>query len=61
MKTKLEKKGYKTYITLSTNKKKHEKIYKIRTGEFDDKKEAEMLALKLKKTEGLNAFVTSRN
>jgi cell division septation protein DedD len=61
LKTKLEKKGYRTQITTSTNKTKHERIYKIRTGAFDDKKDAEMLALKLKKTEGLNAFVTPRN
>ena len=61
LKTKLEKKGYKTQITTSTKKTKHERIYKIRTGAFADRKEAEMLALKLKKTEGLNAFVTPRN
>jgi cell division septation protein DedD len=61
LKTKLEKKGYKTQITASTSKTKHERIYKIRTGAFDDRKEAEMLALKLKKAEGLNAFVTPRD
>jgi cell division septation protein DedD len=61
LKTKLEKKGYKSQITASTSKTKHERIYKIRTGAFDDRKEAEMLALKLKKAEGLNAFVTPRD
>jgi cell division septation protein DedD len=61
IRAKLLKKGYKTYIIISTNGKKHEKIYKIRTGEFQDKKEAEMLAVKLKNTEGLKTFVTPRN
>ncbi len=55
-----EKKGYKTYVSVTKNKK-HEKIYKIRVGEFGEKKEAEILALKLKKAEGLNAFVTTKN
>jgi hypothetical protein len=30
-------------------------------GEFHQKKEAEVLALKMKKAEGLNAFVTRKN
>jgi len=61
LRMKLEKKGYKTFVIISTNKKNHEKIYKIRTGEFNDRKEAEMLALKLKKTEDLHAFVTPKD
>jgi len=60
LKAKLEKKGYKTYITVSKNKKR-EKIYKVRTGEFRERKDAEILSLKLKKTEGLNTFVTFSN
>jgi cell division septation protein DedD len=54
---KFEKKGYKTYLSVTRNGK-HQKIYKIRVGEFKEKKDAEVLALKLKKVEGLNTFVT---
>ena len=50
----------KTYITTASNTKK-EKIYKVRTGEFKDKKNAEILALKLSKTEKLKTFVTLKN
>ena len=46
-----------TYITTVTNAKK-EKIYKVRTGEFRDRKSAEVLSLKLNKTEKLKTFVT---
>ncbi len=60
LRQKFEKKGYKTYLSAAKGKK-HEKIYKIRVGEFKERKEAEVLALKLKKTEGLNAFVTVKN
>jgi cell division septation protein DedD len=60
LRQKFEKKGYKTFLIVIKNKK-HEKIYKIRVGEFRKKKEAEILALKLRKTEGLNAFVTVKN
>lgn len=59
-KAKFDKKGYKTYITVSTNNK-NEKIYKIRTGEFKGKKDAEILSLKIRKTESLNTFVTFKN
>jgi len=57
MKANYEKKGYTMFITVWTNKK-HEKIFKIRAGEFADRKEAEILALKFKKNEGLSPFVT---
>jgi len=60
LKDRMAKKGYKTAI-VSAKGKNGEKIYKIRTGEFRDRKEAEALALKLKKTEGLNTFVTPRH
>jgi cell division septation protein DedD len=53
-------KGLKTYITTSTNKK-HEKIYKVKTGDFKDRKSAEVLSLKLNKTEQLKTFVTLIN
>ncbi|MBI5187764.1 MAG: SPOR domain-containing protein [Nitrospirae bacterium] len=59
LKKKLDKKGYKTYITTSETKK-HEKLYKVRTGEFKSRKEAEILSIKIRKTEGLQAFVTFR-
>lgn len=57
---KLESKGYKAYIKKSVVAKGI-KIFKVRTGEFMDKKEAEVVALKLKKAEGLKAFVTLKN
>ncbi|MBI5641331.1 MAG: SPOR domain-containing protein [Nitrospirae bacterium] len=54
---KYEKKGYKTYVITSGNNR-GEKIFKIRTGEFRQRKDADILSLKLKKNEGLNTFVT---
>ncbi|MEW6675668.1 MAG: SPOR domain-containing protein [Nitrospirota bacterium] len=59
LKEKLDRKGYKTYITTSETKK-HEKLYKLRTGEFKSRKEAEALSIKIRKAEGLQAFVTFR-
>lgn len=57
LKVKFDKKGYKSFI--STGKDRNtQKIYKVKTGEFREKKEAEVLALKLKKTEGLQTYVT---
>jgi len=55
---KYEKKGYKTYVVITRNKK-HDKLYKIRIGEFLERKDAEILSLKLKKAEGLQSFVTT--
>jgi cell division septation protein DedD len=60
LRAKFEEKGYKTFLLITENRK-HEKIYKVRVGEFRKKKEAEILALKLRKTEGLKAFVTVKN
>lgn len=57
LKHKLESKGYKAYIKKSAAAKGI-KIFKVRTGEFMNKKDAEAVALKLKKAEGLKAFVT---
>lgn len=57
---KYAKKGLKTYITTSANTKK-EKIYKVKSGEFKDRKKAEVLSLKLNKTEKLKTFVTLKN
>ncbi|GAB4488276.1 MAG: hypothetical protein OHK006_18490 [Thermodesulfovibrionales bacterium] len=59
-KTKYEKKGMKPFIVTVTGKQK-EKTYKVKTGEFSRRQDAEMLAVKLKKSEGMNAFVTPRN
>ncbi len=59
LKVSFEKKGYKPYITSAKDEKGHN-IYKVKTGEFKDKKNADVLALKLKKTEGLHAYVTTR-
>ena len=60
IKKKYAKKGLKPYITTSTNRQK-EKIYKVKTGEFKDRKNAEILSLKLNKTEQLKTFVTLKN
>ncbi len=57
LKAKFDKKGYKSFISAGKNKKS-QKIFKVKTGEFKEKKEAEVLALKLKKTEGLQTYVT---
>ena len=58
LKAAFEKKGYKTHIATTTNSK-GQKIYKVKTGEFRKKKEAEVLAQNLKKTEGLHTYVTT--
>ncbi len=60
LKAKYVKKGYKIYIMVVRSKNKA-KIYKVRTGEFTDKKDAEILALRIKKNDGLSAFVTVKN
>lgn len=57
LKERLDKKGYKTYITLSETKY-HKKLYKVRIGYFATRKEAEILSVRIKKSEGLNTFVT---
>jgi cell division septation protein DedD len=55
-----KKNGVKTYITTSTGKNKV-KIYKVRSGEFKDKKDAEVMSLKLNKSRNLKTFVTLKN
>ncbi len=57
LKSKLQKKGYKISVT-TTKSKNHEKLYKVLVGEFNIRKEAELLAVKMKKSEGLHPFVT---
>ncbi|MBI5848125.1 MAG: SPOR domain-containing protein [Nitrospirae bacterium] len=59
LKTKFDKKGYKSFISAGKNKN-GQKIFKVKTGEFSEKKEAELLALKLKKAEGLQTYVTMK-
>jgi len=54
------KKGLKTYITTSTARNKA-KIYKVKSGEFRDRKAAEVMSLKLNKTEKLKTFVTLKS
>lgn len=54
------KKGLKTYITTTTGKNKI-KIYKVKSGEFRDKKDAEVMSLKLNKTMKLKTFVTLKS
>jgi cell division septation protein DedD len=56
-KTMLSKKGYTTYITTSKSTKEG-KLHKVRIGKFTDRKKAESLSEEIKKTEGLQAFVT---
>jgi cell division septation protein DedD len=57
LKAKYEKKGYKTQV-VNTQEKNKEKLFKVMVGAFNARKDAELLALKLKKTEGLKTFVT---
>ena len=54
------KKGLKTYITTSTGKNKV-KIYKVKSGEFRDRKSADVMSLKLNKTAKLKTFVTLKS
>jgi len=61
LKEKLNKKGYKASV-ISYVTKKHEKLFKVFVGEFATRKEAEVMSVKLKKTENLqHPFVTFRS
>ena len=57
---KYAEKGIKTFVSTATTKKK-EKVYQVKTGEFRDKKSAEIFSLKLNKTEQLKTFVILKN
>ena len=59
LKEKLAKKGYTAYI-IQSESKKHENLYKVMIGKFPTRKQAEVLSLKIKKSEGLQSFVTFR-
>ncbi|MEW6001509.1 MAG: SPOR domain-containing protein [Nitrospirota bacterium] len=56
LRERLDKKGYKPYVTLSETK--NERLYKVRIGEFSTRRDAEALSVKIKKAEGLPTFVT---
>ncbi len=56
--TLLKKKGYSAYMTLSESKERGE-LYKVYIGEFTERKEAKALSEKIRKSEGLQTFVTS--
>lgn len=53
----LENKGYKTYMAISESKKEGG-LYRVWIGKFSTRKEAEIQSMKIKKAEGLQAFVT---
>lgn len=59
LKERLHKKRYAAYITSSTSIKEG-KLYKVWIGKFSDREKAEILCKEIKKTEGLQAFVTLR-
>ena len=53
------KKGHKTFL-IELKTKNIEPLYKITVGAFSTRNEAELLSLKMKKSEGLKTFVTLR-
>jgi len=57
LKSKLDKKGYKTYLIRSKTKI-HKKLYKVMIGEFVTRKEADVLSARIRESEGLKTFVT---
>jgi len=57
LKARLDKKGYNAYVAL-TGSKKEERLYKVWIGEFNNRKKADKVSMKIKKAEGLQTFVT---
>ena len=57
VKTKLEKNGYKTSMAISESKKEGS-LYKVWVGRFTTRNEADALSVKIRRTEGFQAFVT---
>ena len=55
--TMLYEKGYKAYVTHSVTKE-GERLYRVCLGKFSDRENAKSLSGKIKKTEGLETFVT---
>lgn len=60
LKKKLEKKGYNNIYMFREKKQKNEVLFKVRIGDFETKKEAEIFAVKLNKTEGLRSFAVKK-
>ena len=56
LKTRLNKKGYHAFITISSSKKG--RFYKVLIGKFINRGKAEMLSAKIKRDEGIQTFVT---
>jgi cell division septation protein DedD len=57
--SKLDKKGYKAFL-MELKAKNNEPLYRVAVGAFSTRDEAELLALRIKKSEGLKTFVTLR-
>jgi len=57
LKTRIGKKGYKV-VVIPAKSKNHGLLHKVMVGEYKDRKEAELLSVKLKNTEDLRTFVT---
>ncbi|GAB4390338.1 MAG: hypothetical protein Kow0025_21680 [Thermodesulfovibrionales bacterium] len=55
-KNRLQEKGYGAYV-MRTVDSGNRTVYKVRVGSFRDRRDAELLALKLKKVSGADAFV----
>lgn len=53
----LENKGYKTYTSLSESKKEGG-LYRVWIGKFSTREEAKIQSMKIKRAEGLQAFIT---
>jgi cell division septation protein DedD len=61
LKEKLSEKGYKASV-ISLKTKKRENLFKVIVGEFTNRKEAEVMSVKLKRAENLqHAFVTFKS
>lgn len=63
LKARLIKRGYNAYVTFegSESKERIFKLCKVWIGEFKDMEKAERVSIEIKKAEGLQAFVTSKN
>ncbi len=59
LKSALGKKGFRAF-TIEAKAKNNKILHKVMVGEYGTRKEAEVLSLKLKKSEGLRTFVTIR-
>ena len=57
LRNKMSKKGYKAFVTAAKTKKQ-EILHKVMVGEYKTRREAEVLSVKLKNSEGLRTFVT---